>query len=73
MTTLQELDSALGRLTRKYFRIFPSCVLANKGSDPIGVIATVGEQHCSRLQATQESSGEPVIMRLASRQCEPDR
>jgi hypothetical protein len=25
--------------------------LGGKGSDPVGVIATVGQQHCSRLQA----------------------
>src|SRR5215831_4928251 len=31
--------------------IGPSAVLVNQGSDPVGVIAAVGEQHCSRLQA----------------------
>jgi len=34
-----------------WWDIRPGAVLANKSSDPIGVIPTVGEQHCSRLQA----------------------
>jgi hypothetical protein len=34
-----------------WWNIRPCAVLANKGSDPICIIATVGEQHCSRLQA----------------------
>src|SRR5262249_20189120 len=29
----------------------PSPLLTNEGSDPVGVIATVGKQHRSRLQA----------------------
>jgi hypothetical protein len=47
--------------------------LCGECSDQVCIIATVGQQHCFRLQARQEFPGKPVVMRLTSRQREPDR
>jgi hypothetical protein len=47
--------------------------LGGEGSDPARVIATVGEQHCSRFQAGQEFECEPAVMRFSGRKREPDR
>jgi hypothetical protein len=42
-------------------------------SDPLRIIAAVGEKHRSRLQARQELSGDTVVVRLTGRQREPNR
>jgi hypothetical protein len=48
-------------------------MLADKSSDPVGIITAVSQQHCSRLQAGQELGGEPIVVRFARREREPDR
>jgi hypothetical protein len=48
-------------------------MLADKRSDPVGIIASVSQQHCSRLQAGQEFRGKPVVVRFARCEREPDR
>jgi hypothetical protein len=51
----------------------PNAPLGGKGADPVGIITTVGQQHCSRLHARQEFACEPVVVRLTGCQREPDR
>jgi hypothetical protein len=46
---------------------------ANWATRPIGIIATVGEQHCSRLQARQKSACKPIVVRFTGGQREPHR
>jgi hypothetical protein len=50
----------------------PGALLNGQCSDPVGIITSVGQQHCSRLQTRQEFTGKPVVMRLTGRQREPD-
>ena len=49
----------------------PCTLLGRKASDPVRIIATVGQQHCFRLQSRQEFASKPVVMRLTGRQREP--
>jgi hypothetical protein len=51
----------------------PCAFLGRKASDPVRIIASVREQHCSRLQVRQEFFCEAIVMGLTSRQGEPDR
>jgi hypothetical protein len=44
---------------------------AAKASDPVRIIASVREQHCSRLQATQEFFCGAIVMGLTSRMIGP--
>src|SRR5262245_47689095 len=55
-------DRIVAIATRR--NVGPCAPLGCKRSDPVRIIAPVGEQHCSRLQASYESSGETVIVRL---------
>ena len=48
-------------------------LLGGKLPDPVGVIATIGEQHRFGLQARQEYRAQPIVVRLTGRQREPDR
>ncbi len=45
----------------------PCAFLHGKFSDPIGVIAPVGEQHRPRLQARKKLSGKPIIVSFPRR------
>ena len=47
--------------------VSPCAFLHSRFSDPIGVIAPVGEQHRPRLQARKELSGKPIIVSLPRR------
>jgi hypothetical protein len=51
----------------------PNTALMDERSDPVDVIATITQQHCSRLQAEQEPGGKPVIVRFAGCARTPDR
>ena len=44
-----------------------------QGSDPVRIIATIGQQHRSRLQSRQEFASKSVVVRLTGRQREPHR
>jgi len=56
-----------------WWDVGPSALLGGECSDPIRIIATVGQQHCFQLQAREEFAGKPVVMRFTGRQREPDR
>src|SRR5262249_5220049 len=51
----------------------PHTPLGGEGSDPVRIIATVGEQHCARFQAGKEFAYESVVVRLARCECDPHR
>jgi len=53
--------------------VCPCAFLHDKLSDPIGVIATVCEQHRSGFQTRQEFAREPIVVGLAGAQGQPDR
>jgi len=42
-------------------------------SDPVGVISTISQMHCSGLQACQKVSGKLVVEGFARCEREPDR
>jgi hypothetical protein len=48
-------------------------MLADKRSDPVGIIASVCQQHRSRLQAGQQLRGKTIVVRLTRCEREPDR
>jgi hypothetical protein len=54
----------------------PACahapLLAHKCSNPVGIISTVSQEHCSRLQARQERGGKSVVVDLACCERQPD-
>jgi hypothetical protein len=58
---------------RARWNVGPRAFLGCKRSDPVRIIAAVGEQHRSRLQTRQELSGEAVVVCLTGRQREPNR
>src|SRR6516162_2850223 len=45
----------------------------SKGSDPVGIITAICQQHRPGLQARQQFAREPVVMGLAGGQREPHR
>jgi hypothetical protein len=53
--------------------IGPSAPLVGECSDPLGVVASVRQQHRSRFQTREELACEPIVVCFASRQCELDR
>jgi hypothetical protein len=55
------------------WNVGPNAPFGSERSNPIGVIATVGEQHCSRLQARQKSACKPIVVRFTGSQREPHR
>jgi len=55
-----------------WWNVGPSALLGSERSDPIRIIASVGQQHCFRLKAREELASKPVVMSLTRRQCEPD-
>src|SRR5262249_18510111 len=42
--------------------VCPRAMLADKCSDPVSIISTVRQEHCSRLQARQELGGKSVVV-----------
>jgi hypothetical protein len=48
-------------------------MFADQCSDPVGVISTISQMHCSGLQACQKVSGKLVVVGFARREREPDR
>ncbi len=49
----------------------PRSFVDGEVSDPVGVVATIGKQHRSRLQARQKLAGKPNVVGLTGRQREP--
>jgi hypothetical protein len=47
--------------------VCPRAMLADKCSDPMGVKASISEQHGSRFQAGQQGEDRTVVVRLASK------
>jgi hypothetical protein len=68
-----EVRTEADRLVAIAFRrdVGPCSLVNGKFSDPVGVIATIGKQHRSRLQARQ-FAGKPIVVGLTGRQREPD-
>src|SRR5262245_3964763 len=57
-----ETDRLLAIAPRR--NVGPNASLPCKVSDPVGVIATVSQQHCSCSQARQQFASKPVVMCL---------
>jgi len=53
--------------------ICPRAMLADKRSDPICVIPTISEQHCSRFKTDQQGEDKTIVVRFASSQRETNR
>jgi hypothetical protein len=53
--------------------VCPNALLGSKGSDPVRVIAAVGEEHCSRLQAREEPACKPIVVSFPGRERQPER
>jgi hypothetical protein len=50
----------------------PCSLVDGEYSDPVRVVASIGKQHRSRLQARQELAGKPIVMDLTGRQREAE-
>lgn len=50
----------------------PGAPPGGNGSDPVRIIASVGQQQCFRLQARAKLACESAVVYLSSRQREPD-
>src|SRR4029077_6524604 len=47
-------------------------MFADQFSNPVGVISTISQEHCSRLQTPQELGCKPVVVGFAGCEREPD-
>src|SRR5581483_2392679 len=66
-----EADRLVAIASRRY--IGPSAPLCDECSDPIGVIASVREQHSSTFQPRQKTTCKSIIVRLTGCHREPHR
>ena len=70
-----EIRAEADRIAAIAFRrdVGPCALLHGKLSDPVGVIASVGKQHCPGFQTRQPFSGKPNVVCLAGAQRQPYR
>jgi hypothetical protein len=74
VTRSMEVWTEADRLVAIAFRrdVGPGSLVDGEFSDPVGVVATIGKQHRSPLQARQEPACKPIVVGLTGRQRRPD-